>query len=104
MCCCDAVSAAPFVASTVGDDGTAAFTPSVERRPGIAGSAGSRPMTQSWRGQPMSAIAILLDHLIGAHEQRRRHSYAERLGGLEVEHKLELDRLLHWKIAGLLAA
>jgi hypothetical protein len=59
MCRCDAASVASFAASTVGDDGMAAFTPSVERRPGIAGSAGSRRMTQSWRGQRMSAIAIL---------------------------------------------
>jgi hypothetical protein len=51
MCRCGADSVASFAASAVGDDWTAAFTPSVVRRPGIAGSSGSRPMTQSWRGQ-----------------------------------------------------
>ena len=58
MCRCNAASVASFAVSTVGGDETAAFTPSVERRPGIAGSAGSRPMTQSWRGQRMAAIAL----------------------------------------------
>ena len=51
MCRRDAVSFASFGAFTVGDDETAAFTPSVERRPGINGSTGLRPMTQSCRGQ-----------------------------------------------------
>ena len=42
--------------------------------------------------------AILLDHL-GAGEQRWGHGEAERLRGLEIDHELELGRLLHWQIA-----
>src|SRR6266851_5939341 len=38
------------------------------------------------------------DHFVGAVEQRQRHGEAERLGGLEIGHQLELGRQLHWKI------
>src|SRR5262245_40442581 len=37
----------------------------------------------------------LLDHLIGAGEQRVGHGEAERLGGLEIDHQLILGRVLH---------
>ena len=40
----------------------------------------------------------LFDHLIGGGEQCGRHVEAERLGSLEVDHQLELDRLLDWDI------
>src|SRR6266571_5091380 len=41
------------------------------------------------------------DHLVGAGKQRWRHSQSEGLRSLEIDHQLELSRLLHWKISGL---
>src|SRR5215813_7815350 len=40
-----------------------------------------------------------LDHLIRSRQQRRRDGEAEGFGGLEVNHQLELARLLYWQIA-----
>jgi hypothetical protein len=34
--------------------------------------------------------APLFDHLVGAREQHGRHVEAQRLGGLEIDHKLVL--------------
>src|SRR6478736_1148338 len=48
-----------------------------------------------------AAQQMLFDHLVGAGEQRWRHVEAERLGGLEVDHQLELDRGLDRKLARL---
>ena len=47
------------------------------------------------------AWRTLFDHLVSTRLQRQWHGEAERLRGLEVDHRLELGRLLHWKISGL---
>jgi hypothetical protein len=42
------------------------------------------------------------NHLVRAVEQRRRHVEAKRLGGLEIDHQLELARQLDRQVGGLL--
>src|SRR5262245_17397008 len=49
------------------------------------------------------ASISLFDHLVGAGEQRRWHVQAERLGGAQVDHQLELGRLQDRQLAGLCA-
>jgi hypothetical protein len=43
--------------------------------------------------------AALLDHLVGARQQRRRHFDAERLGGLEIDQQLEFGGLINRDVA-----
>src|SRR5262249_17292838 len=43
--------------------------------------------------------AASLDHLVGAGEQLRWDFQTKRLSCLQVNHKLELGRLHHWKVA-----
>jgi hypothetical protein len=47
--------------------------------------------------------AVSLDHLISSGQQRFRNGQAERLGGLEVDYKVELGRPLDGELATLLA-
>src|SRR5437764_377704 len=47
----------------------------------------------------MSALSF--DYLVGACEQRGRHDQPERLGGLEIDHQLELGGLQEWQVRGL---
>src|SRR5256885_10608380 len=48
-------------------------------------------------------LAHLLDHLVGTGEQHRWHLKAERLRGLEIDHRLGFGRRLHRPVGGLLA-
>jgi hypothetical protein len=45
-------------------------------------------------------IRFLFDHLVGAGEQRLRHGEAEGLSGRQVDHQLELGRLLDRQVGG----
>ena len=50
----------------------------------------------------LADIDRLFDHLVGAPDERVRNVDPERLGGLEVDVKLDLGRLLDRQIGGLL--
>src|SRR5262249_17365079 len=43
----------------------------------------------------------LLDHLVGAREQRGRHLEAKRRGGFEINNQLELGWLHDWQVCWL---
>src|SRR4029079_18652656 len=48
-----------------------------------------------------TSYPILFDHLVGNAEQPGREGKAERLGGLHVDHQLELSRLLDRQLSHL---
>src|SRR5271169_6794006 len=60
----------------------------------------SMELSRTGRGQ----CAGLLDHLVGAVEHGRRDRDAERFRGFQVDHELELARLLDRHVGGLGAA
>src|SRR5947207_13131160 len=46
----------------------------------------------------------LFDHLIGAGEERRGNVDADRLGGFQIDHEIELGCLLDRQLAGLIVS
>jgi hypothetical protein len=44
----------------------------------------------------------LLDHIVGAAEQRQREGEAERLGGLEIDNEFDFCKQLDRQVGGLL--
>jgi hypothetical protein len=51
------------------------------------------------RKVPLAKLA-LIDRLVGAVQQRRRHGKAERFGSREINHQFEFGRLLDKQIVG----
>src|SRR6266498_3001462 len=72
---------------------------------GHATLATKRTLLLTWAGLTPAGshqlcLAHSFDHLVGAGEQSRGQIEAERLCGLEVDHQLELGRLLHRQVVG----
>src|SRR5262245_34333708 len=74
------------------------------RRRATSGHPASLPeMTGIDPKLPWSDLLGLVDHLVGAQQNRSRHRKAERLGGLEVDRHLKFDRLLNGQVGRLRA-
>src|SRR2546429_6596132 len=63
----------------------------------------ARPLRARSGCEQMQQVAPLLDHLVGAAEQRDWKSDAERMGGLEIDDQLGFCGLLHREVGRLLA-
>src|SRR5713101_6573182 len=61
----------------------------------------SRRPRRSVTGGGLASQHALLDHLIRPQQHRRRDREPERLGGLHVDHQIELGGLLDGQILGL---
>src|SRR5262249_25683080 len=59
------------------------------------------PSTASKADSCSAAILSLFDHLVCDGEYARRNGEAERLGGVKVDHELELGRLHDRQVGGL---
>src|SRR6266542_778402 len=53
-----------------------------------------------WRREEDAGV-VSLNHLVRSQQQRWRDRQAEGLGSLEVDHQLELRRLLNGEVGGL---
>src|SRR5262245_27597523 len=74
------------------------------RRENILGTIAIAKCWRSAAGANRPWIASdhdLLDHVVRAPEERRRKDETEHLGSLEIDHQLELGRLLDGQVAGL---
>jgi hypothetical protein len=77
----------------------------------MSGRSSGHALTSAWCQEETRAgaatnghkVARLLDHFIGEREQIVRDREAERLGSLEIYHKVESSGLLHGQVGGLRA-
>jgi hypothetical protein len=65
-----------------------------QRYTGCAANVAARTATTLW------PVGGLLDHLVGADQQRVRHGQAEGLRGPQVDRQVELCGLLHRQVGG----
>src|SRR4029450_7369295 len=75
--------------------------PAGPRRPAAPAPPKPVPMTTASNGVSVTRSLRPLDHFVGAQQDRLRDSQDKRFGHLEVDHHLELRRLLDGEIAGL---
>src|SRR5262245_28699667 len=73
--------------------------------PGVADASSDVPLGRTSAKRSGSSVLVSsLDHLVRARQQCRRKREAERLGGREVDHQLELRRLLDRQVGRLRAS
>jgi hypothetical protein len=71
------------------------FCPKADKRIDVLG----RPLCARRRPEQVQHKLRLLDHLVGAAEQRKRARNPKRLGSFEVKYQLDLDGLLDRRIS-----